>query len=152
MYNKTPNAIQRARNSAGFTQEALAERAGYSDDTIRAWESGARNCPIDALGILSDILQAPWLTSVYLRELPNNSIEAVVPAFAPGRPIAEAAADYISSVLDLVDDRFDRKLLRMIADGKIDKDEEHVFEQIMSASEKLIKAYYEMRFAEKEGK
>ena len=41
MYQNKPNAIQRARIGKGLTQEALAGRCGYSDDTIRAWESGA---------------------------------------------------------------------------------------------------------------
>ncbi len=36
------NALQRARLSSGLTQEALAERSGYSADSVRAWESGAR--------------------------------------------------------------------------------------------------------------
>ena len=42
MYRNPSNAIQRARLSNGMTQEALAERAGYSVDSVRAWESGAR--------------------------------------------------------------------------------------------------------------
>ena len=68
MYQNKPNAIQRARIGKGLTQEALAGRCGYSDDTIRAWESGARTASIEALSILSECLEAPWLTGVYLRE------------------------------------------------------------------------------------
>ena len=46
------NALQRARLSSGLTQEALAERSGYSADSVRAWESGARMASLEALGIL----------------------------------------------------------------------------------------------------
>ena len=42
MYQNAQNAIQRARISKGLTQEALAERSGYSADSVRAWECGAR--------------------------------------------------------------------------------------------------------------
>lgn len=149
MYKNPSNAIQRARLGSGLTQEALAERAGYSSDSVRAWESGARTCPIDALGILSEILDAPWLTGVYLRESSRSGLEELIPDFKVGRPLPEAAADYISCVLDLIDGKFDRKLLRMIADGKISDDEQPVFEEIMEAAAKSIKAYYEMRFAKK---
>lgn len=147
MAGKIKNAIQRARLNCGLTQEALAERAGYSDDTIRAWESGARNCPVDALGVLGEILEAPWLTGVYLRENSRGGLDALIPDIRVGRPLPEAAADYMACVLDMVDGRFDRKLLRMIADGKISDDEQPVFEEIMAAAEATVRAYYEMRFA-----
>ena len=146
MDKKPLNSIQRARISRGLTQEALAERAGYSVDSIRTWESGGRTCPLDALGVLSEVLEAPWLTGVYLREQ-SSCLDALLPDFRVGRPLPEAAADYISRVLDLVDVRFDRKLLRMIADGKVDDDEAAVFGEILEMSAKIIKAYFEMRFA-----
>lgn len=64
MYQKTGNAIQRARLSKGLTQEALAERCGYSADSVRAWESGARTASMDALGMLATVLDAQWLPAV----------------------------------------------------------------------------------------
>ena len=147
MAKEIKNAIQRARLNCGLTQEALAERAGYSDDTIRAWESGARSCPVDALGILSEILEAPWLTGVYLRENYRGGLDAILPDIRIGRPLPEAAADYMACVLEMVDGKFDRKLLRIIADGKITDEEHPVFEEIMAAAEATVRAYYEMRFA-----
>ena len=149
MYQNKPNAIQRARIGKGLTQEALAGRCGYSDDTIRAWESGARTASIEALSILSECLEAPWLTGVYLREQ-TNALNELIPNFTVGRPLAEAAAEYVSCVLDLVDARFDRKLIRMIADGHIDAIGESDFHALMEMAKQANKAYYEMRFA-KEG-
>lgn len=58
-----PEEELRARISCGFTQEALAECSGYSADSIRSWESGARTASMEALGILSECLQSPWLTA-----------------------------------------------------------------------------------------
>lgn len=149
MYQTKSNAIQRARISKGLTQEALAGRCGYSDDTIRAWESGARTASIEALSILSECLEAPWLTGVYLREQ-TNALNELIPNFTVGRPLSEAVAEYVSCVLDLVDNRFDRKLIRMIADGHIDDVEEADFRALMEMATRANKAYYEMRFAKEE--
>ena len=146
MYQNKSNAIQRARLSRGLTQEALAGRCGYSDDTIRAWESGARTASLEALSILSECLEAPWLTGIYLREQ-TNALNELLPDFAVGRPLSEAAAEYVSCILDLIDERFDRKLISMIADGHIDAMEENDYQMLMELAGRANKAYYEMRFA-----
>lgn len=146
MYQSAQNAIQRARISKGLTQEALAERAGYSADSVRAWECGARVASIEALDILAACLDAAWLPGVYLREQ-SAALQSLLPEFAVGRPLPEAAAEYINAVLELVDMRFDRQLLRMIADGKVDDSESEIFDEILEAAGKASKAYYEMRFA-----
>lgn len=65
-------------------------------------ESGARTASPEALSILSECLDAPWLTSVYLREQ-TNALNEPIPNFTVGRPLAEAAAEYVSCVLDLVE-------------------------------------------------
>ena len=94
MYQRTSNAIQRARNSTGLTQEALAERSGYSSDSVRAWESGARVPSLEALNILAESLAAPWLPGVFLREQ-SAYLNSLIPDFRPGLPVAEAAAPTI---------------------------------------------------------
>lgn len=147
MHQIKPNAVQRARVSNGLTQEALAERCGYSENTVRAWEAGARVASMEALGIMAEVLDAPWLPGVYLREQ-SGALNELIPDFVVGRPLAEAAADYISCILSLVDERFDRQLLRMIADGKIDTVEAAAYEELMDIANRANKAYYEMRFAE----
>lgn len=147
MYQNPANAIQRARISKGLTQEALAERSGYSDDSIRAWESGARVASLEALNKLQIALDAPWLTGVYLAEQ-TDSLRELLPDFEVGRPLAQAAAGYITCVMDLLDNRVDRKLLKLVADGKIDEVEQPVFEEIMRIAAAANKAYYEMRFAQ----
>lgn len=153
MYQNKRNALQRARISAGLTQESLAERAGYSPDTVRAWENGVRLASLDALGILSEVLGAPWLPGVYLREQ-TGTLNELLPEFEVDRPLGEAAADYVSCLFELIDQRVDRKLLRMVADGRIDEVERPVFEDILEIAGRANKAYYEMRLAamRKDGK
>ena len=146
MYQNKRNALQRARLSSGLTQEALAERAGYSPDSIRAWEAGARVASLEALGILSEVLGAAWLPGVHLREQ-SSALNDLLPDFEVDRPLAEAAAEYVTCLLDLVESKVDRQLLRMVADGRIDEVERPVFEEIMEAAGRANRAYYEMRFA-----
>ena len=151
MYQKTGNSIQRARLSKGLTQEALAERCGYSADSVRAWESGARTASMDALGTLAAVLDAQWLPAVYLREQ-TEALSALIPTFEVGRPLAEAAAAFIGCVMEFMDGHFDRKLLRMVADGHIDAMEAADFAAMMELAARLNRAYYELMFAErKEG-
>lgn len=146
MYENQGNAIQRARICKGLTQEALAERVGYSVDTVRAWESGARVAALEALSKLQLVLDAPWLSGIYLQEQ-TDALKALLPEFEVGKPLAQAAAGYITCVLDLIDNRVDRKLLQLVADGKVDEVEQPVFDEIMAMAAAANKAYYEMRFS-----
>ena len=146
MYNKKRNSVQRARTSMGLTQEALAERSGYSVDAIRAWETGARYPSLQAIDILSDCLQAPWLATMCLREQ-SEALAELVPDFTVDRPVAEAAANFINCVLDMVDLRFDRQLLKMVADGRVDEVEEEMFQAIMEKADEVCTAYFELKFS-----
>lgn len=141
------NAIQRARNMKGLTQEALAERIGKSVDAIRAYESGARPVPLDVLDGIQIVLDAPWLTGIYLREQ-TDALGELLPDFVVGKPLAQAAAGYINCIMDLMDNRVDRKLLQLVADGRIDEVEQPVYEEILQLATVATKAYYEMRFAQ----
>lgn len=148
MYQNQENAIQRARIGKGLTQETLAERAGYSADSVRAWECGARVASLEALSRLQVVLDAPWLSGVYLMEQ-TDALNSLLPDFEVGKPLAQAAAGYITCVMDLMDNRVDRKLLQLVADGKIDEVEQPVFDEIMHLAAAANKAYYEMRFSKK---
>lgn len=148
--DKNPqNAIQRARLSKGLTQEALAERIGYSPDSVRAWENGTRIASLEALDALTVALDASWLSGIYMREQ-TAALNALLPDFEVGKPLAQAVAGFITAVLDLMDVKADRKLLQMVADGRIDAAEQTDFDCIMDLAEKVNKAYFEVRFAAKE--
>lgn len=146
MDNNARNAIQRARIGKGLTQEALAERIGYSPDSVRAWECGIRVASLDALDALAVALDAQWLPGIYMREQ-TAALNALLPEFEEGKPLAQAVAGFITAVLDLMDAKADRKLLQMVADGKIDAVEHDAFEEIMALAENVNKAYFEVRFA-----
>ena len=142
--------IQMARISRGITQTKLAEMTMYSPDTIQAWESGARIASIPVLDQLSSRMGTHWLTLMYLQELSGEEgIAAVIPRFTPGVPVSEAVAKYISCMQDNVEVRFDRQLLRMVADGHIDQIENSDFDRLLLFGNKIVGAYLEMFFAKR---
>ncbi len=144
---KTQNPIQRARICRGLTQEGLAERTGYSPDSIRAWESGVRVPSLEALEILQRELRTPWLAGVFLRQQ-TEALDPIIPVFAVDKPLAETAAQYISCILAWTDGRFDRHLLKMIADGRIDETEKADYRAIMEMAEQTARAFLELKFAD----
>lgn len=146
MDKSAANALKRARMRKGITQEALEELSGWSVDSIQAWERSTRMPSLEALSQLALYLDAPWLPDTYLRER-VPALSCIIPDYRVGRPLPEAAAEFISCVLDLVDSRFDRKLLRMVADGQIDEVEAPVYDDIMEAAAKINIAYFELRFS-----
>lgn len=146
MEKTAANPIQMARNLRHKTQEELAELLYVSTDTVQAWERGTRVPDPKTLDALSDKLDCPWLSLIYLRDR-STSMARIIPKFTVGRPMPEAAAAYISSVMDLVDIRFDRRLLRMMADGRIDELEAPDYKEIMEASAQMITCYFDLLFS-----
>lgn len=140
------NPIQMARNMRHKTQEELAELMYVSTDTVQAWERGIRVPDPKALDTLSDRLDCPWLSLIYMRDR-SASMARIIPDFAVGKPMSEAVAAYITSVADLNDIRFDRRLLRMMGDGRVDETEKPDYKEIVEASSHMITAYFEMLFA-----
>lgn len=110
-------------------------------------ESGATVANIPALMDLAKKLDKPWLPFFYLREQYGDEfLRGVVPDFTVGMPLAEAAAGYITRELDIVDKRFDRELLRMMADGRIDEVEAPAYEQVDADAWLLMGDILTLRF------
>ena len=150
MDNSSVNALRRARMSAGVTQEKAAEMAGYSVDSIQAWEAGTRRASVEVLDTLALCYGAPWLAGMYLRELSQGSVGAVFPALEPGKPMPEAVLSVLEKVMQINENNAARRLVSLAADGKIDDQERPEYDKIMADLEDLCKAAMELKFA-KEG-
>ena len=151
MDKMSPNALRRARNTKGITQEKAAEMSGYSVDAIQAWEAGTRRASLEVLEMLAIAYEAPWLPQMYLRELSIGALADALPEFQPGVPVPQA----VLAVLDQLD-RFysqhsDRRLMSMAKDGRIDETERQEFDAIMEDLAQLSRAFEELKYAEKGG-
>lgn len=63
-----PAAVTYAREQAGLTKTALAERVGKSLSLISEIESGTRNATPEVIGLLSDALNCPRVVLERKRE------------------------------------------------------------------------------------
>lgn len=145
------NALKRARNSNGITQEKAAEMSGYSVDAIQAWEAGTRRASVEVLDILSLCYDAPWLSGMYLRELSSGSIGETFPAFQPGVPLPQAVAAVLDKVLTFTERHSDRRLIAMAADGRIDAQERAEYDAILEDLQAICQAAMELKFSEGRG-
>ena len=72
------NIYKICRKSAGFTQEAAAERLGISVESLRAYETGQRVPPDEVVETMSDLYNALHLIVRHVRER-NAMYSRVVP-------------------------------------------------------------------------
>ena len=144
------NALQRARNSKGVTQERLAEVSGYSVDSIQAWERGARTPSIQTLDLLAICLDAPWLPGMFLREQSaGESLSAMIPDCSPGEPLSKAAMQLLNRIYDFADKHNDRRLMQIAEDDVITTGERAEFDRIMADLSEIVKAAATLRYSER---
>lgn len=78
--------IKQARDAAGLTQEALADRVGVGSAMVSRWEGGLRLPPVDRLVLIARVTQT---TVDHLTE----TMEVDVVQDTPERRIAELEAE-----------------------------------------------------------
>ena len=144
------NALRRARNAKGITQEKAADMSGYSVDAIQAWEAGSRRASIEALELLAICYDAPWVPMVYLRELSRGSLAETVPAFTPGEPLSKAVLELLEHIYSFCDQHSDRRLVAIAADGRITAEERVEFDAIMEDLQAITQSAMAVRYAQTE--
>lgn len=149
MDKTSPNALKRARNSKGITQEKAAEMSGYSVDAIQAWEAGTRRASLEALERLAIAYDAPWLPQMYLRELSTGSLAETLPEFRPGVPVSQAVLTVLQKLDQFYTQHSDRRLISLAADGVIDEAERSEYDHIMEDLKDLSRAFEELKYSEK---
>lgn len=95
--NHSPSKLRRAREKAGMTRTALAERVGCSLSLISEYESGSRNARDERLQSIAEVLGCPYGELKAGRE--------------PARTAAEAAAHPVPQPEVRGDERTDEPML-----------------------------------------
>lgn len=145
------NALKRARNIKGITQEKAAEMSGCSVDAIQAWEAGSRRASVEVLDTLAIAYEAPWLPQMYLRELSSGPLSETLPEFQPGVPLPQAVMSLLDKVLCFTERHGDRRLIAMAADGKIDATERQEYDAIMEDLQQICQAAMEVKYSQHSG-
>nr|UWI03618.1 MAG: helix-turn-helix domain protein [Bacteriophage sp.] len=139
------NIYKICRKSAGFTQEAAAERLGISVESLRAYETGQRVPPDEVVETMSDLYNALHLIVRHVRER-NAMYSRVVPE-VPQCSVLEASAKLTNRIYAFADSHADRRLMQMAEDNVIDSAERPEFDAIMEDLQCIVEAAMAVRYA-----
>ena len=111
------NPWKTARECAGLTQEAAAERIDVSVKSISYYETGARHMTPQIAAQLADAYHAPWLRNQYCLECPIGCDRKLPTELSDIRAVAVEAACVLRA--GEIGQRIDR-LLEIARDGRVD--------------------------------
>ncbi|MEY8316010.1 XRE family transcriptional regulator [bacterium 1xD42-67] len=143
------NIYKIARRTAGFTQEAAAERLGISVESVRAYEIGQRIPPNDIVNAMVSCYGTQHLAVQHLQE--NNVLFGQVIPQLEERSVLEVTVRIYNRLRRFQkDNRLDR-LLAIAEDGIIDDQERPEFEAIIADLRQIIQSGLELEVYCKDG-
>lgn len=136
------NIYKNARKSAGMTQEKAAQLLNVSVDSLRDYEQSQRPVPSDVASAMCDVYQAPYLAVQHLRRSSELG-KRVVPEIQL-KDLPEAVLSVLAAVQRFIVKR--DAMIEIVADGKIEEDEQAEWDEIMDRMNNLFVAMANMRF------
>lgn len=141
MDKRCPNLYQRARLSAGLTQERAAELLNLSPESLKQYEGG-RRIPLDeTVARMVEAYSCPWLA---LEHAQATDRLGVMPEVTP-RPLPMASIALRNRLQDATG-RLDA-LLRIAEDGVIDEAERPEFDSIVVELRDTMAAIYQVIYS-----
>ena len=137
------NIYKTARSAAGLTQEAAAERLGLSVERIRAYETGGRIQPNEAVERMVILYNAQHLAYQHLRET-NELYNRIVPALED-RDLIRAAVVLRNRLARLEQGRSLDRLLEIAEDDRIDDAERPEFLAIVAELREIVRSALELQ-------
>ena len=137
------NIYKTARSAAGLTQEAAAERLGLSVERIRAYETGQRIPPNEAVERMVILYNAQHLAYQHLRET-NELYNRIVPALED-RDLIQTAVVLRNRLARLEQRRSVDRLLEIAEDNRIDEDERPEFLAIVAELREIVRSALELQ-------
>lgn len=141
MDKKCPNLYQRARLSAGLTQERAAELLNLSPESLKQYEGGRRIPPDETVARMVEVYSCPWLA---LEHAQATDMLGVMPEVTP-RPLPMASIALRNRLQDATG-RLDA-LLRIAEDGVIDEAERPEFDSIVVELRETMAAIYQVIYS-----
>ena len=147
METNCENIYRAARRTAGLTQERWAELLGLSPEAVAQYERGAI-LPSDEV-VLRMAEAAGQQIICYWHLLHKSRVAGRVLPGIEERPLSESVLGLLARVEDFRTGSM-KTLIRLGADGKIDRSEAAAFEACMRDLRELITAAYELQYAKTE--
>ena len=137
------NCYKTARSAAGLTQEAAAERLGLSVESLRAYETGGRIPPNEAVERMVILYNAQHLAYQHLRET-NELYNRIVPQ-VDERSLMEAALRTHNRLSQIEKRGSLDRLLEIAEDDRIDEDERPEFLAIVAELREIVRGALELQ-------
>ena len=112
------NIYLAARQASGLTQERAAERIPVSVRSLADYEAGVRRPTTETVVRMVEIYDAQYLAYQHLRET-SDLAQRLIPDVM-GAELPEATLQLLDAIYDFADAHFDRRLIAIARDGKID--------------------------------
>lgn len=120
-----------------MTQERAAERIPVSVRSLVDYESGARRPSAETVVRMADIYDARYLAYQHLRET-SDLASRLIPDVGMAE-LPEATLQLLEAIYDFADAHFDRRLISIARDGKIDAGERAEFDRIAVKLEDIVR-------------
>ena len=131
------NIYLTARLASGLTQERAAERIPVSVRSLADYEAGIRRPSADTVVRMVDIYDARYLAYQYLRET-SDLAQQLIPDVA-GVELPEATLQLLEAIYAFADAHFDRRLIAIARDCKIDAEERLEFDRIAAHLQDIVR-------------
>ena len=133
----TKNIYAAARLACGLTQERAAERLAVSVRSLTDYECGIRRPSDDVLVRMVDVYDAQYLALQHVRE--GSAIMKQLLPDVGGCTWTEAVLQLLEAVFDFQEEKYDRKLISIARDGKIDDGERAEFDKIVARLQDIMR-------------
>lgn len=131
------NIYRTARLASGLTQERAAERIPVSVRSLADYEAGVCRPSADTVVRMSDIYDARYLAYQHLRET-SDLAQRLIPDVGT-TALPEATLQLLESIYEFADQHFDRRLISIARDGKIDDSEREEFDRIAARLQDIVR-------------
>lgn len=142
MQDEYRNIYKSSRADAGLTQEQAAELLSCSVESIRAYETGQRTPPDEAVRLMADLYGAPWLLIEHARETDKLGL---IPRSAGAKPFVLATIQLCNHMIAWAERQRARQLLRIAEDGIVDEEERPLYDEIAVELEGIAAAWLSLR-------
>ena len=133
----TKNIYTAARLACGLTQERAAERLAISVRSLTDYECGIRRPCDDVLVRMVDVYDAQYLALQHARE-GSALMKQLLPDVGQCSWM-ESVLHLLEAVFDFQEEKYDRKLISIAKDGKIDDTEREEFDKIVARLQDIMR-------------
>lgn len=131
------NIYLTARLASGLTQERAAERIPVSVRSLADYEAGVRRPSNDTVVRMVDIYDARYLAYQHMREM-SDLAQQLLPDVG-GAALPETTLQLLDAIYAFADSHFDRRLIAIARDGRIDDQERAEFDKIAAQLQDIVR-------------